>query len=55
MAEVLEALPEEQVGNRNGDQSNIIEVTTTEIDSTNQVDNSEQSQEDRINPDSHQQ
>lgn len=55
VAEVLEALPEEQVGNRNGDQSNIIEVTTTEIDSTNQVNNSEQGQEDSINPDSQKQ
>ncbi|MEM7591508.1 MAG: Ycf66 family protein [Cyanobacteria bacterium P01_A01_bin.83] len=51
VAEVLEALPEDQVGNRDSDQSNIIEVTTTEIDSTNQVNNSEHAQEDGINPD----
>lgn len=52
VAEVLEASPEDQVGNRDTDQSNIIEVTTTEIDSTNQVNNSEHAQEDRINPNS---
>ena len=46
VAEVLEAIPEDQGSNRDSDPSNIIEVTTTEINSTTKVKQTGQNQED---------
>ena len=46
VAEVLEAIPEDQASNRDSDPSNIIEVTTTEINTTTEVKQTDQDQED---------
>ena len=46
VAEVLEAVPEDQGSNRDSDSSNIIEVTTTEINTTTEVKQTGQNQED---------
>ncbi|MEM8675163.1 MAG: Ycf66 family protein [Cyanobacteria bacterium P01_G01_bin.67] len=53
--EVAEILPEDQAANRDQDQSNIIEVTTTEINSTPEIKNLEQNQEDSIDSSNQQQ
>ena len=46
VAEVLEAIPEDQGSSRDSDTSNIIEVTTTEINDTTEVKQTGQNQED---------
>ncbi len=45
VAEVLEAIPEDALSNRESDQSNIIEVTTTEINITTEVQKIEQNED----------
>ena len=49
VAEVLEAIPEDEASNRDSDPSNIIEVTTTEINTTNEVKQTGQNQKDTTN------